>query len=114
MFMSQADTPLPISKFDKFASALEFRGRGFSWIDPSREIKAEHEAVQSGFKSLNDVARSYGRDVEEVFAQMQADKAMAERYGIQLAYEPLGTGVKNQQLELLAAMGEAPTPEEPA
>lgn len=108
MFMSQADTPLPVSKFDKFASALEFRGRGFAWIDPAKEIKAEHEAVQSGFKSLNDVARSYGRDVEEVFAQMQADKAMAERYGIQLAYEPLGTGVKNQQLELLNAIGNVP------
>ena len=114
MFMSQSDTPLPISKFDKFSSAVEFRGRGFSWIDPSKEIKAEHEAVQSGFKSLNDVARSYGKDVEEVFAQMQADKQMAERYGIQLAYEPLGTGVKNQQLELLAAMGEPPEQEPPA
>lgn len=106
MYLSQSSTPLPIGKYDKFADNLEFRGRGFAWVDPAKEIKAEHEAVQSGFKSLNDVARQYGRDVEEVFAQMQADKAMAERYGIQLAYEPLGTGVKNQQLELLAAMGE--------
>jgi len=47
--------------------------------------------VKNGFKSLNDVARQYGRDVEEVFQQMQSDKAMAERYGITLMFEPLGT-----------------------
>ena len=91
MAMTIESLPIPIARYEKFANALEFRGRGFSWVDPAKEIKAEVEAVKNGFKSLNDVARQYGRDVEEVFAQMQADKEMAERYGIQLAFEPLGT-----------------------
>ncbi len=91
MSMTTERLPIPISRYEKFANTMEFRGRGFSWVDPAREIKAEVEAVKNGFKSLNDVARQYGRDVEEVFQQMQSDKAMAERYGIKLMFEPLGT-----------------------
>jgi len=91
MAMTSGSIPIPITRYDKFSNTLEFRGRGFSWVDPAKEIRAEVEAVRNGFKSLNDVARQYGRDVEEVFQQMQADKEMAERYGISLAFEPLGT-----------------------
>jgi lambda family phage portal protein len=91
MSMTSGSIPIPITRYDKFSNTLEFRGRGFSWVDPAKEIRAEVEAVRNGFKSLNDVARQYGRDVEEVFQQMQADKEMAERYGISLAFEPLGS-----------------------
>jgi lambda family phage portal protein len=91
MSMTSGSIPIPITRYDKFSNTLEFRGRGFSWVDPAKEIRAEVEAVRNGFKSLNDVARQYGRDVEEVFQQMQNDKAMAERYGISLAFEPLGS-----------------------
>ena len=31
-----------------------------------------------------------GRDVEELFSQIQADKEMAERYGLKIAFEPFG------------------------
>jgi capsid protein len=39
---------------------------------------------------MNDIAANYGRDVEELFSQIQADKEMAERYGLKLAFEPFG------------------------
>lgn len=41
--------------------------------------------------SLSDVAANYGRDVEDVFAQHQSDKEMAERYGLKMAFEPFGS-----------------------
>ena len=39
---------------------------------------------------MNDIAANYGRDVEDLFSQIQSDKEMAERYGLKLAFEPFG------------------------
>jgi lambda family phage portal protein len=75
----------------KFIPSAEFRGRGFAWVDPQKEINAAVDAVQSGFMSLSDVQLQYGRDPEEVFSQIQQDLQMAERYGIEVGhFRPLG------------------------
>jgi len=81
---------LPMNKFDKFADNVIFRGRGFAWVDPQREINANIQAVNNGMVSLSDVASNYGRDIEDVFSQIQSDKEMAERYGLKMAFEPFG------------------------
>ena len=86
------NVPIPINKFDKFADNLHFRGRGFAWVDPQREISASVIGLQNGLISMNDVAANYGRDVEELFSQIQSDKEMAERYGLKTAFEPFGGG----------------------
>ena len=46
--------------------------------------------MTNGIISMNDIAANYGRDVEELFSQIQADKEMAERYGLKMAFEPFG------------------------
>jgi lambda family phage portal protein len=83
---------LPIDKFDKFAGASQFRPRGFQWVDPQREISAHVIALENGLISLQDVANVYGRDVEEVFAQIARDKQLADQFGLKLAFEPFGGG----------------------
>lgn len=83
---------LPINKFDKFASASQFRPRGFQWVDPQKEINAHVVALQNGLISMQDVANVYGRDVEEVFAQIARDKQLADQFGLKLAFEPFGGG----------------------
>ena len=88
--MTAGNIPLPMTKFDKFSDNVHFRGRGFAWVDPQREINANITAVSNGIVSLSDIAANYGRDVEDVFSQIQADKEMAERYGLKLAFEPFG------------------------
>jgi len=80
---------IPSDKFDKF-STHHFRGRGFAWVDPQREINAAVTAINNGLISMNDVAANYGRDVEELFSQIQSDKEMADRYGLKMAFEPFG------------------------
>ena len=80
---------IPPSRFSKFSS-IHFRGRGFAWVDPLKEINAAVVAINNGLISMNDVAANYGRDVEELFAQIQSDKEMAERYGLKMAFEPFG------------------------
>ena len=84
------DFNIPSSKYNKFASNVHFRGRGFAWVDPLKEINAAVTAINNGLISMNDVAANYGRDVEELFAQIQSDKEMAERYGLKTAFEPFG------------------------
>lgn len=80
---------IPSNKLNKFSN-IHFRGRGFAWVDPLKEINAAVTAINNGLISMNDVAANYGRDVEELFAQIQSDKEMAERYGLKMAFEPFG------------------------
>lgn len=83
---------LPIDKFDKFYTAAQFRPRGFQWVDPQKEISAHVIALQNGLISMQDVANVYGRDVEEVFAQIARDKQLADQFGLKMAFEPFGGG----------------------
>ena len=88
--LSFGDIPIPITKLDKFSDNLHFRGRGFAWVDPQREINAHVTALSNGIVSMNDIAANYGRDVEDLFSQIRSDKEMAERYGLSMAFEPFG------------------------
>lgn len=57
------------SEPDKFA-AVSFKPRGWSWVDPTKEVEAFKEAVKAGFTTVTDVISmtdSQGRDAEEVF-----------------------------------------------
>ena len=80
--------PFPNNRFDKFANAAQFRG--YEWIYPQKEVRAKIDALNNGFVTYSDIQSQYGRDAEEVFSGLQADKELAERYGIKLALEPLG------------------------
>ena len=80
---------LPPSKFPKFNQPI-WRARGWQWIDPKKEVEALKVGVENGFLSFQDVQAGYGRDVEDVFSSIQSDKELAEKFGIQLAFEPFG------------------------
>ena len=77
------------TKFPKFNQPI-WRARGWQWIDPKKEVEALKVGVENGFLSHQDVQATYGRDVEDVFSQIQSDKELAEKFGIQLAFEPFG------------------------
>jgi len=81
---------IPESRFDKFAEATVFRARGFQWVDPLKEMNASVVGLQNGLLSMQDIANQQGRDVEEIFDQIQAEKEMAERYGLSMAFQPFG------------------------
>ena len=89
--MSFTDLPLPVSRYDKFADAAVWRPRGFSWIDPLKEVRANVEAIQNGLLSMQDVVGNYGMDVEDVFEAVERERELAKRYGISLAFQPFGT-----------------------
>ena len=80
---------LPSSKFNKFNVPV-WKPRGWQWIDPKKEIEALQIGMQNGFITMQDVQASYGRDVEDVFEQIQAEKEIAAEYGINMNFEPFG------------------------
>lgn len=81
---------IPASRFDKFADATVYRARGFQWVDPLKEMNAAVVGLQNGILSMQDIASQYGRDVEEQFDQIQAEKELAASYGLTMAFEPFG------------------------
>jgi capsid protein len=61
----------------KFESAL-FKPRGWSWVDPTKEVKAAKEAVMAGFTTVTDVIAQTagGLDIEDVLKTRQRELVM--------------------------------------
>ena len=77
-------SPLPLVKLPKFqAHAWQFRG--WAWVDPLKDIQAAKEALDLKIISRKRIAADQGRDLEEVFDELQTEEAMAARYQIDLS-----------------------------
>ena len=87
---------LPMGKYDLFADQVIYRPRGFAWVDPQKEIQASVTALNNGIVSLQDVHSQYGRDTEEIFEQINRESELADRYGIDTAFQPFGTKLPAQ------------------
>ena len=81
---------IPATKFDKFYGSTIFRPRGFSWIDPEKEMRASVIGLHNGLLSPSDIAAQYGRDVEEIYSTWERDKQLATDFGLSMAFEPFG------------------------
>jgi lambda family phage portal protein len=81
---------IPIAQYNRFAAKAYFRGKAWSWVDPLKEMNAAVVGLKNGILSIEDVASQYGKDAEELMAQLQRDKALAAQFGIQYALEPYG------------------------
>jgi lambda family phage portal protein len=70
---------------DKFA-AVHFKPRGWSWIDPTKEVNAYKEAIKAGLTTLTDViaATADGRDIEDVIATRRRELDMLEEADIEV------------------------------
>ena len=81
---------MPMSTFDKFGQASEFRGRAWNWVDPMKEMNAAILGMKNGVLSLQDVASQYGKDTEELLAEIQRDRNLMTQFGVKYALEPYG------------------------
>lgn len=80
-------SPLPVAKAAKFA-AHAWQFRGWSWVDPLKDIQTAKEAIDLKVTSRTRIASEMGRDIEEIFDELQGEEALAGKYGIKLAAEP--------------------------
>ena len=64
--------------------AVLFKLRGWSWVDPTKEVNAYKEAIKAGLTTLTDVIAQTadGRDIEDVIATRKRELEMLEEAGI--------------------------------
>jgi lambda family phage portal protein len=70
--VSVAEYALNPAKFE----AVSFKPRGWSWVDPTKEVEAYKEAVKAGFTTVADVIAQtdpQGRDMDEVLEQRRRE-----------------------------------------
>ena len=86
---------LPITKAEKFA-AHRWQMRGWTWVDPLKDVETAREGIALRITSRSRIAGEQGRDIEEIFDDLQAEEALAKKYGIDLSVPP-ATSLKPKQ-----------------
>jgi lambda family phage portal protein len=64
--------------------AVQWKPRGWSWVDPTREVNAYKEAIKANLTTATDViaATADGRDIEDVIATRKRELEMLREAGI--------------------------------
>lgn len=57
--------------------------RRWSWVDPAKEIKAQREAYGLRIRSISSIIREQGHDPDEVFEEIEEEKAKLAAMGIE-------------------------------
>ncbi len=60
----------------------EFQGRGWDWVDPRNDIEAFKTERLLGLNSLQRAARARGRDLEDVFREINEENELATEWGV--------------------------------
>jgi lambda family phage portal protein len=70
--------------------AVEFRPRGWSWIDPTKEVEAYIAAVRAGFMTIGDVIAltGGGKNLEDVLRARMKELELAEELNLKLDTDP--------------------------
>lgn len=111
---------------EKFECAL-FRPRGWSWVDPTKEVAAYKEAVRAGFMTVTDVINqtNNGMDLQDVMEARADELEYMESLGLTFdtspeLYVPAETGglmiqgeSGAEQVKEPAAMAAKPAVEQP-
>lgn len=104
---------LPIQGYeispDRFRK-IQWMPRGWSWVDPQKEVEAYKTAVRCGFKTLASVISEQGGDLEDLLLQRQAELAKFDELGIVLDTDP--TQVNDAGAQQVPPLVETPTPTE--
>ena len=66
---------------DKYRK-IKFLHRGYSHVDPQKEIAASVAAVKAGFKTQSEIIQEMGGDIEELLPQRQMEIQNAEQLGL--------------------------------
>ena len=95
----------------KFEAVL-FKPRGWSWVDPTKEVAAYKEAVMAGFTTVTSVISQTdpeGRDAQEVFEERERELDEMDDLGLSFDTSPEAY----EQKQPAAPMAPAPAEPEP-
>lgn len=75
---------LPDGNAMRWAEAT-FEGRGWSWIDPLKDLQAAEKEIQLGLTSRTALARERGHEFEENLAQLAHEQELAALAGVDVS-----------------------------
>lgn len=61
---------------------------GWPWVDPAKDMAANKEAIKAGLASRTGIVSQGGQDVEDVDAEVAADRDRADTLGLQYDTDP--------------------------
>lgn len=91
--LSRAIESIPVEQYaldSRKFEAVRFKPRGWSWVDPTKEVAAYKEAVICGFTTVTDViaATAGGADIEDVLEQRESELKLMEEKGLVFETSP--------------------------
>lgn len=91
--------------------AVSYKPRGWSWIDPTKEVEAFKEAIRAGFTTVTEVIAQTGggRDLEEVLNERERELEMMAEKGLKTDTDP----GSSQTQETAETPGDGDEPEDP-
>jgi capsid protein len=74
---------------DRYQS-VRWKLRGWTWVDPTKEVTAYKEAVKAGFTTVTKVIEQTGAgdDIEDVLEQREHELEMMQEHGLQFDTDP--------------------------
>lgn len=75
---------IPVSAIDQVMYPI-WRGRGFEWVDPLKDVNADIAAINRGLKTVTEVLAERGQDFEETMEQHKYEKEYIDKLGLQFA-----------------------------
>lgn len=70
--------------------AVRFKPRGWSWIDPTKEVAAATESIRNGFTTVTATiaATADGRDFEDIMKEREAELKRMQELGLKFDNDP--------------------------
>jgi len=69
-------------------STVRWMPRGWSWVDPFKEVQATKLAVRCGLKTLTQAVAELGGDIEDMMKQRRRELDLAAQYGLIFESDP--------------------------
>jgi lambda family phage portal protein len=100
---------LPASGLDDYVNGVVFQARGWTWVDPLKDVEADLAALGGCLTTLADVCAARGKDWRDVVDQQAVEFAYAKKKGIDLNYsrpKPASIGTQPEEQPAPAMPGE--------
>lgn len=81
------ETTIPPSKAPTILKAYKFQPRGWDYIDPSKDVKAENEQLKARTTSLSRVVAKRGVALEDLLSEIRDDEDMLAEYGLTQSFD---------------------------
>lgn len=73
---------IPPTRLQSVVNEIKFRGRGWTWIDPAKDISANAEALATYQTSHSKIAADRGMDVTDLFEEIKRDRELMAQFGL--------------------------------